>query len=55
MTKYLRQALDEWNRDQPAWKPILRLDQLKAAEQSVVEDRAENLELTEVYSRSGRL
>lgn len=44
MTKHLEQALREWNNNQPAWKPVLRFEQLTPASQSEVEQRAEQLE-----------
>lgn len=37
-------ALAEWNLRQPAWTPVKRYEQLSAAQQSVVDDRAEELE-----------
>ena len=39
------QALAEWNRRQPAWTTIKRYNQLSPAQQSIVDDRAEELEL----------
>jgi hypothetical protein len=50
MTKYMQQALREWNNDQPSWKPVLNFEQLTPAAQSVVEDRAEQLEVNDVVN-----
>jgi hypothetical protein len=44
MNKYRDAALAEWNLQQPAWTPIKRYDQLTAAQQSRVDERADELE-----------
>lgn len=40
---FIEQALKEWNSEQPAWKPVLRFDQLTPALQSEIELRAEEM------------
>lgn len=44
MTPHTLQALREWNQRQPAWNPIKHYEQLTPAQQSEVDDRADDLE-----------
>ena len=43
MREFLKQALRNWNNQQPAWKPVLRFEQLSPAQQSTVEEMAAQL------------
>jgi hypothetical protein len=52
MTKYLTQALREWNLAQPAWKPFVKsLEALPASQQSRIEDRAYDLEVADCLNQ----
>lgn len=46
MTPNQVKALAEWNSEQPAWTPIKTYKQLTPAQQSVIDDRAIELEVT---------
>lgn len=46
MTPNQVKALAEWNSEQPAWTPIKTYKQLTPAQQSVIDDRAVELEVT---------
>lgn len=43
---FLDQAVKEWNQQQPAWKPVKKYTELTPAQQSLVDERAQELELT---------
>jgi hypothetical protein len=43
MDKFLQQAMREYNAKLPAWKHVLRFDQLSVFEQALVEDRVTQL------------
>lgn len=49
MTRNHVKALAEWNREQPAWTSIKTYQQLTPAQQSVVDDRAAELEWSQTH------